>query len=280
MGWLLIIINAEKYKNKLAVKMKTWRVWMLSWLISSQVMAADIALIIDDIGNTEYDAQAFMLPSEVTFSILPHTPFSAIYSHRAEQQQREVMLHIPMESLGGKRLGPGAITADMHPASIKLALNSALLSVPNAVGVNNHMGSRLTQLTLPMTVTMAFLRERGLYFVDSRTTRFSKAENIAREQGVPSTRRNVFLDHTADKQHIDQQFNRLVRLAKKYGQAVGIAHPYPQSMQYLTENLPRLAAQGIRLLPLSDFLQAEELRLAALSKTEKSSLSDIKVQVE
>ncbi|MFT4993325.1 MAG: polysaccharide deacetylase 2 family uncharacterized protein YibQ [Paraglaciecola sp.] len=233
-------------------------------LASTWTLAANIALIIDDIGNKRQDAQAFALPGEVTFSILPHKPLSKRFSLRAEQQQREVMLHIPMESLTGKALGPGGLTADMYPATIKQFLTAALLTVPNAMGVNNHMGSKLTQLTLPMSVTMDFLQQRGLYFVDSRTTRFSKAELIAKQKGVLSTRRNVFLDHVVSHEHIDKQFQRLLRLAKKYGQAVGIAHPHPQSVQYLSENLPKLASQGIRLVPLSGLLH-EQARIARLS---------------
>ncbi|MFT5674174.1 MAG: polysaccharide deacetylase 2 family uncharacterized protein YibQ [Paraglaciecola sp.] len=239
-------------------------IWICLAQIVNLALAADIALIIDDMGNKTQDAQAFELPSEVTFSILPHKTLSQPYSLRAEQQQREVMLHIPMESLGGKRLGPGGITSDMGPSLITQLLSQALLTVPNAVGVNNHMGSKLTQLTLPMSVTMEFLHKRGLYFVDSRTTRYSKAENIAKQKGVLSTKRNVFLDHVADYEHIDAQFKRLIYLAKKYGQAVGIGHPYPQSMQYLKAHLPTLAAQGIRLVPLSDLLH-EQQRLAKLS---------------
>jgi polysaccharide deacetylase 2 family uncharacterized protein YibQ len=234
-------------------------------LASSWIQAANIALIVDDMGNKRQDAQAFALPSEVTFSILPHKPLSKAFSLRAEQQQREVMLHVPMESLTGKALGPGGLTSDMYPTTIKQSLTDALLTVPNAMGVNNHMGSKLTQLTLPMSITMEFLQQRGLYFVDSRTTRFSKAELIAKQKGVLSTRRNVFLDHVVSHEHIDKQFQRLLRLAKKYGQAVGIAHPHPQSMSYLTENLPKLASQGIRLVPLSDLLH-EQARIAKLSK--------------
>ena len=244
-------------------------------LASTWIQAANIALIIDDIGNKRQDAQAFELPSEVTFSILPHKPLSTPFSLRAEQQQREVMLHIPMESLTGRAMGPGGISSDMYPNTIKQSLIDALLTVPNAMGVNNHMGSKLTQLTLPMSVTMEFLQKRGLYFVDSRTTRFSKAEFIAKQKGVLSTKRNVFLDHVVSHEHIDKQFQRLLRLAKKHGQAVGIGHPYPQSMQYLRENLPKLASQGIRLVPLSDLLH-EQQRLANLSKTpDNINLSDL-----
>jgi hypothetical protein len=75
-------------------------------------------------------------------------------------------------------------------------LKIALSTVPDAVGVNNHMGSRLTQLSLPMSITMEFLNKQGLFFVDSRTTRYIKAEDIAKQNGVLSTKRNVFIDHT------------------------------------------------------------------------------------
>lgn len=221
--------------------------------------AADIALIIDDMGNRQRDAQAFALPVEVAFSILPHKPLSTVYSHRAAEQKREVMLHIPMESLAGKRLGPGSLTANMHPNTIHKVLRDALNTVPHAVGVNNHMGSKLTQLTLPMSTTMDFLQQHNLFFVDSRTTRYSKARSIARQKGVLSTKRNVFLDHDTDQSQIDAQFNRLLRMSKKYGFAVGIGHPYPQTLEYLNAQLPLLKNKGIRLIPLSDVLQLEEL---------------------
>lgn len=237
-------------------------------LLCSQSQAADVALIIDDMGNRSRDALAFSLPKEIAFSILPHKPLSTLYSKRAADQQREVMLHIPMESLAGKKLGPGSITADMHPLVIHQVLQDALATVPHAIGMNNHMGSKLTQLTLPMSSTMEFLQQHDMFFVDSRTTRFSKAEQIARQKGVLSTRRNVFLDHYDDVRQIDVQFRRLVRLAKKYGFAVGIAHPYPQSVEYLQQQLPTLAEHGIRLVPLSDVLRMQEL--ARLNKVEPS----------
>lgn len=231
--------------------------------------AADIALIIDDMGNTKRDAVAFDLPVEVAFSILPHTHLSSAYSNRAAAQQREVMLHIPMEALAGNNLGPGALLSNMHPDTIRLTLNNALETVPHAIGVNNHMGSKLTQLTLPMSATMDVLSQRQLFFVDSRTTRFSKAARIAQQKGVVSGKRNVFLDHFAEPKHIDAQFKRLIRIAKKYDQAIGIAHPYPQTMDYLKKALPELEQQGIRLIPPSEILQ-----LSNLAKNNKLSDKD------
>ncbi|WJG10037.1 divergent polysaccharide deacetylase family protein [Aliiglaciecola sp. LCG003] len=234
-------------------------------LISSSAISAEIALIIDDMGNTHKDGAAFELPIEVAFSILPMTHLSEKYSRRASSQQREVMLHMPMESLAGKALGAGALTANMSGELMRQTLTEALQSVPGAIGLNNHMGSKLTQLSQPMNVTMSFLTEHHLFFVDSRTTRFSKAERIARENGVQSLKRNVFLDHDRRIEQIDAQFKRLVRLSKKYGFAVGIAHPYPQTVEYLKQALKNLEQQGVQLSRVSQLL---ELQHIALQKTD------------
>ncbi|GAA0858744.1 divergent polysaccharide deacetylase family protein [Aliiglaciecola litoralis] len=234
---------------------------LLFTVLSLCVHSAEIALIIDDMGNTSRDAAAFELPTQVAFSILPMTHLSKRYSRQAALQQREVMLHIPMESLAGNQLGPGAITSDMSPQSIRLTLLEALASVPDAIGVNNHMGSKLTQLSVPMEVTMQFLIEHNLFFVDSRTTRFSKAQRIAQDSGVMSLKRNVFLDHDATPEQIDAQFQRLLRLAKKYGYAVGIAHPYPQTVKYLRQALHNIEEQGVQLATVSELVELQQLTL-------------------
>jgi polysaccharide deacetylase 2 family uncharacterized protein YibQ len=234
------------------------RLFLISCLlyISCSVQASQIALIIDDMGNNKQDAAAFALPSNVTFAILPNKPLSTLFSKRATAQQREVLLHMPMESLAGNNQEKNVLLSSMQPNQITRMLKSALSTVPDAVGVNNHMGSRLTQLTLPMSVTMEFLSEKGLFFVDSRTTRFSKAEVIAKQNGVLSTQRHVFIDHTPSFEQIDKQFRRLIRLAKKRGYAVGIAHPYPQTLEYLKVHLHTLQRHGVELVKLSDVLSS------------------------
>jgi polysaccharide deacetylase 2 family uncharacterized protein YibQ len=234
------------------------RLFLISCLlyISFCVQASQVALIIDDMGNNKQDAAAFALPSNVTFAILPNKPLSKLFSKRATAQQREVMLHMPMESLAGNNQEKNVLLSSMAPIQIIQMLKIALSTVPDAVGVNNHMGSKLTQLTLPMSVTMEFLFEQGLFFVDSRTTKFSKAEVIAKQNGVLSTKRNVFIDHTPSPKQIDKQFQRLIRLSKKHGYAVGIAHPYPQTIEYLKVHLQTLQQHGISLVKLSDILSS------------------------
>lgn len=229
--------------------------------ISLKVFAehAEIALIIDDMGNSHQDDQAFNLPSAVTFAILPNKPLSKVFSEKARWQKREVILHMPMESLAGIKEEQGVLTENMSAKQVVDALQVALNSVPYATGLNNHMGSKLTQLPFPMTVTMNFLLQQGLYFVDSRTTKLSQAENIAKEVGVLTTKRNVFLDHTVDLIHIDRQFRRLIKLAKRNGTAVAIAHPYPLTLAFLAKNLDLLESQGIKLVTLGTLMQDNKI---------------------
>lgn len=241
-------------------------------LLSFSSYSSNIAIIIDDMGNTLRDSAAFALPTEVAFSILPLKALSSVYSEKAAQQQREVMLHMPMESLAGKQLGPGAITSDMQPGAITATLLSALNSVPNAIGLNNHMGSKLTQLTQPMTTTMIFLQQHDLFFVDSRTTRYTKAENIAIEHGVMATKRNVFLDHSVNIEKIDEQFERLIRLSKKQGFAIGIAHPHPQTVKYLKSALPTLRTRNIQLVTVSEIIQLQLIAKAENLNKHKSMI--------
>jgi polysaccharide deacetylase 2 family uncharacterized protein YibQ len=222
-------------------------------VVKNSSKKARIAIIIDDIGNKRADAEAFALSEKVTFSILPHTSFSTEFSSFAHYQGREVMLHMPMESLHGQALGEGAIVASMYPAQVEMALLMALESVPHAVGVNNHMGSKLTQITLQMNSVMKVLDNNGLYFVDSRTTKFSKARKIAQQHGVISATRHVFLDHYANEQFLEKQFDLLVRKARRNGSVIGIAHPYPVTIEFLKKKLASLP-DDVELISMSEYL--------------------------
>jgi len=214
---------------------------------------AKITIILDDIGSKPSDAVAFELPKSITFSILPHTAYSTSFSFRAAHQNREVMLHMPMESLNGEALGPSPLLASMYPQDLQNALYSALSTVPHAVGVNNHMGSKLTQMTLPMQTVMHTLASSNMFFIDSRTTRYTKAGLIAKEYGVSSAARHIFLDHEQTEAFVEQQFEKLIRRARRNGKAIGIGHPYPVTLQFLQEKLVDLP-EDIELITVSEYL--------------------------
>jgi len=228
----------------------------LNLLFSSSLYAqsAQVSIIIDDIGYRKSDVQALYLPGNISYAILPHTPYGKSLALQAKAKKNDVILHIPMEAKNGKKLGPGALTSSMSENGIRKNLAKAFAEVPFALGINNHMGSKLTELYQPMAWTMQFLRERNLMFVDSVTTNASQAEKIALSFGVPSLHRHIFLDNKLDHKYIRSQFKQLIQDAKRYQNVVAIAHPHPETISSLLRLLPLLAKNQIELVPISKLL--------------------------
>lgn len=239
--------------------------------------APAIGLIIDDLGNEFVNGhRAVELPGPVTCAFLPHTPFAHRLAQEAHATGKEVMLHLPMQSVEDRALGPGGLTLDMSRAQFDTTLRDSLASIPHVRGVNNHMGSLLTRHPGHMEWLMSDLANRdGLYFVDSRTTSLTVAHRIAHESSLPYISRDVFLDHElADETFILAQWERLVNRARKQGFAVGIAHPYPATLDVLERMIPRLAAHGIRLVHMSELISLKERTptwQASLSRSPKAA---------
>jgi len=231
-------------------------IFLLLLVISSNTWAEQrqVAIIIDDIGYRQSDRAALNLPGSVTYSVLPHTPYGKELAQQAFDENRDVMLHIPMEAENGKKLGPGALTSEMNEQGIRASLASAFDEIPFAVGINNHMGSKLTKQYSPMAWTMRYLKEKNVFFLDSLTTRNSKVENIADHFGVQSLHRHLFLDNDLSPEYITKQFMELIRHAKIYNSVIAIAHPHPETIKVLTELIPMLAEQDIQLVPISKLL--------------------------
>ena len=218
---------------------------------SIQAEPVRIAIVIDDIGYRYTDKHALSLPGAITYSILPHTPYGKRIAIKANANHKDVMLHIPMEAENGKKLGPGALTSTMSKEEIVMSLNASLAEVPFAIGINNHMGSHLTQLDDPMTWTMNFLKQHHLLFLDSKTSPYSKAGSIAKLVGVPVKNRHVFLDNHLTDNYITKQFQSLINHAKSQKVAIAIAHPHPETIKALKRLIPTLAENNVELVPLS-----------------------------
>ncbi len=225
-----------------------------------------IAIIIDDLGDRLHDGlRVTSLPGQVTCAILPRTSYSRRLAETAHASGKEVMLHQPMEATHGQKMGPGGIDRNMDRQTMVQILQANLASVPHARGMNNHMGSLLTRMIEPMAWLMSTLHGiRDFYFIDSFTATHSVAERVAWEHSVPSMRRNIFLDNDRNEAAILKQFVRLVARARRDGVAIGISHPYPESLAVLEKVLPHIEEFGVRLLPVSKLINQssrEEKRL-------------------
>jgi hypothetical protein len=230
-----------------------------------------LAILIDDVGRETYWHERLQgLRYRLTFSVLPgavYAPGAQLRLRQDHRRYREIMLHLPMEPLDPAVMSEGAeareafLLADDSPEDLAAKTWAALERVPAAVGVNNHMGSRLTTDVQAMRAVMSVLKERDLFFIDSRTTAQTQAESVALELGIASTARGVFLDHVPDPEVMEAALADAVAQSRRQPTIV-IAHPSQEVLDLLTLELPRLAEARIGIYPVSELLAHRSARSA------------------
>lgn len=239
---------------------------------------ARVVVIIDDMGVNSLMSEAVVgLPGPLTLSYLPYASDVSDLVGIASERGHEIMVHVPMEPLNDKLdPGQGVLTTDMSSEELSAALDSNLDVFDNYVGINNHMGSRLTQSAEAMALVMAEMKLRGLLFVDSRTISTSVADDTAEAYGVAHVSRDVFLDHNSDYESVRKSLEKLEEVALEHGYAVAIGHPKKNTIKALYEWLPTLGRKGIALVPVSDVVTVpvvpESSSVAAVSESSKELL--------
>ena len=217
-----------------------------------------IALIIDDIGSSISRARAFLgLGIPITFSILPQMPYSEFLADEIDREGQEIMLHQPMEPYCHEiDPGPGAVYIAYRSTRIENIVEKNLLQIPQAKGVNNHMGSRFTSSSRKVAQALKIIKQRDLFFVDSLTSVHSKAYRMAKRLHMRTAPRNVFLDDPPDPAAIRFHFRHLVNHARQYGSAIGIGHPHLTTLRALHEFRRDLIHResDLQLVPVSYLL--------------------------
>lgn len=218
----------------------------------------ELAVIIDDMGTNLQQARALAgIGLPLTFSIIPGLKSDRDVAGFAARSGIDTMIHIPMQPKGWpkQRLEANGLLVSMDEAVIRERLDGYARQIPTAIGVNNHMGSEFTEHEDKMRVVLEMLKGKGLFFIDSVTTPKTVGQGLAREMGVKTARRDVFLDNEQNSAYIRGQLGQAVRMAKKHGSAIAICHPHPATIATLTETLPTLAGQGITLVPVSQLVR-------------------------
>ena len=224
-----------------------------------------ISIIIDDLGYRYSNSlRAVHSPHALTCSFLPHSPFAESLAQQAWLRNKDVMVHLPMEAISGKAIGPGGLNQTMSRQQFEQTVMDSIRAIPHAIGINNHMGSLLTRNHQAMDWLMQEIAKRHkLFFVDSRTTQHSQALHHARLNGVMNTGRDIFLDHEVDVEAIQKQFKRLIWQAQRRGSALAIGHPHPQTLMVLEQELPHLSQLGVKLVPVSQLIRHQSQRSLA-----------------
>ncbi len=249
---------------------------MAAAIAAPQNPPARVSIVIDDLGNSLAPGRRVIaLSAPVVLAILPHTTHGTRLATAAKQAGKEVLLHLPMQPLADAEPGPGAIEIGMPARELGITLDYDLRTVPHAIGVSNHMGSRMTQDEDAMRALLGALRARGnLFFLDSRTGTRSAVARVGRALGVPILARDVFLDHHTDSTAIHARLDELAAVARQRGHAIGIGHPHARTLAALEAWLAAAAGKNIRVTPLSELLQptAKEASHGARTRTASTGM--------
>lgn len=197
-----------------------------------------VVIIMDDLGRSLDRAREVVnLGMPVTFAILPGEVYATDVALLAARSGYEIMIHLPMEPHSYPATNPGedALLLGQSEKEIVSRVKAYFKKVPYATGANNHMGSRFTEFEAGMRAVLEVMHDKGMFFIDSRTTGQSVVKSVANQVGVPTAIRDVFLDNVAEVDAINLQIKKLVQLAEKRGRAIGICHPYPETVEALRQ---------------------------------------------
>ncbi|MBI5493267.1 MAG: divergent polysaccharide deacetylase family protein [Deltaproteobacteria bacterium] len=217
-----------------------------------------VAIVIDDMGQDPKKLKELLkLKEPITIAVIPHLRYSREVALQASSNGLEVLLHLPMEPKDTEDNDPGkgALLTAMSADEVRAQVEQDLKAVPNAIGVNNHMGSKFTEDEILMRAVLQVVKKKEMFFLDSRTSSNSVAGRLARELGVRNADRNVFLDNNRDVKYIKGQISELVSIARKRGKAIGIGHPYPETIEALKETVSGLDGKGIVIVKLSEIVE-------------------------
>lgn len=232
-------------------------------VVPSKPKSRFIAIILDDIGHEDVETLRSVLELKypITFAVLPFLSKSKSCAYYLHQNQYEVILHMPMEPESYPRDNPGegAIFSYHNALEITGALDKALRAVPFVVGVNNHMGSKITANRSLMRPLLNDLKRRNLFYIDSRTQANTVGFKMARELGLRTNRRDVFLDSEKSYEFAIKQLGEACRVADRKGLAIVIGHPYKSSLKALAHQMPKMDKQGYRFVFASSLAHVKQL---------------------
>ncbi len=216
------------------------------------------ALVIDDLGYAAPELVTRLCAQPVAFSaaVLPYQEHTKESANIAFEKGKEVMLHLPMEPIGYPKADPGpeAVMFNLGEKEIRERVRKALDEIPHRTGVNNHMGSRITPDRQRMTWVLQEIKARHCFFVDSRTEKDSVAFDVAKELGIATVQRKVFLDDDKDFAAIEKQWDRAIAIAKKEGEVLIIGHIYPETVEALEKLVPRSKGE-VRFVKASELVR-------------------------
>ncbi len=246
--FIVVKLTAEKKKDipkKLKIK-------------KQEEIKGKITIIIDDFGYFDNSiTDGFInFPEVIICSVIPGHKYSNSLAKKINKSNNELFIHLPMEPL--KYRGDEKeyiIMAGMSYSEIDKRIKNAIIELPQAVGINNHMGSRATSDLETMNNVAKVIGETELIFVDSYTYNKSVAYDVMKKHGITTSKRDYFIDNETDPKQISKQIDKLVERAIRNGKAMGIGHVKRNTLSVLQKKIPEIASKGVIFVPISEYIQ-------------------------
>ena len=223
---------------------------------NSSSVTGRLAVVIDDAG---LDLESQRIYEEIgvplTLAVMPNKMYTSEAAAEWSRYGMPVILHQPMEPVSGSGMEEKTILTSMSDEAIRYMLKESLEQIPQAVGINNHQGSRATIDARVMRVVMDELSHRGLFFLDSHTNTTTAADSAAASYGVPYARNDLFVDNSADEGEIRAMIQEGANRAKARGSYIIIGHCRPHTAAAFRDIVPQLQAQGIEFVYVSSLLR-------------------------
>ncbi len=244
--------KAETAAAKPAAKAEAPKAKTLAPAKTNTAVTGRLVVVIDDAGRDLASQKVYEnMGIPLTLAVMPnqvHTREAAMSWHA---KGLPVILHQPMESVSGIGMESKVILTSMSDAEIRGMLKSSLAQVPEAIGINNHQGSKATTDKRTMEVVMNELHHRGLFFFDSRTNSTTAADAAAKTYGVRYARNDLFVDNSAEVNDICRMIREGANRAKTHGTYIIIGHCRPNTAEAFRQMVPKLFAEGIEFVYLS-----------------------------
>ncbi|WP_454190465.1 divergent polysaccharide deacetylase family protein [Paenibacillus sp. Marseille-Q7038] len=264
----------RQLKKKVLTSFRWGSLGLIVWCIASSIMISatigaspvhaepvkKMVIIIDDLGNGMKGTDEMLnMPTTINVAIMPFLPTTKRDAELAHQKGIDVLVHMPMEPRKGRKdwLGPGAITTDLSDEEIRKRVNAAIDEVPHAIAMNNHMGSKVTSDRRIMSIVLDVCKERGLFFVDSKTDQHSVVAELAAEKGMPPVENDIFLDDQYSISHISRQMRLAEEKLKQQDICVTIGHvgvPGLITAGIIRDAIPRLTGK-VEMISISDMVK-------------------------
>jgi len=249
MGLIMILKKTPK-KARISPPAKVTR--------HGKAVTAKIAIVIDDVGYTLSNFNILEGVKEpLTFSVLPGLDFSESAARELKSRGFQIILHLPMEPKEKRKLETNTILTSMDEPNVRSIIKNDLADLPEAIGVSNHMGSKVTEDESTMSVVLDELKIKHMFFLDSFVTAHSVAKRLAEKVHIKFAQRDVFLDNSLDPGYIRQQLAELKQKAKLKGQAVGIGHDRKITLEVLKEEIPKIKKEGYKFVFVSELARIQ-----------------------